>query len=76
MKQFSVLSGGAKQTLKQFLKDLQGVDIAAAREETNAKNEMRKLAIPEGMDEVVEAAKENLALLYTKLDAMEVQNDY
>lgn len=75
MKQFSVLSGGAKKTLKQFLKDLQDVEGVAAKEESNAKNEMRKLAIPEGMDEVVEAAKETLALLYAKLDAMEVRND-
>ena len=45
------------------------------REEKNAKDEIKKSAIPDGLEEVVEAAKENLGHLYDRLSEMEVRND-
>ena len=72
MKQFAILSGDVKTNLKRFLIDLQNLERAANKEETNAKNEIRKTAVPEGMDDIVKAAKTNLAALHEQLNEMEV----
>ena len=45
------------------------------KEEINAKNEIRKTAVPEGMDDIVKAAKANLVALREQLNEMEVQHD-
>ena len=75
MKQFAILSGDAKTNLKRFLIDLQNLEGAANKEEINAKNEIRKTAVPEGMDDIVKAAKANLVALREQLNEMEVQHD-
>ena len=75
MGKFAILSGEHKSILKRFLVDLKSIDLAVTREEKNAKDEIKKSAIPDGLEEVVEAAKENLGHLYDRLSEMEVQND-
>lgn len=75
MGRFAILSGEHKSILKKFLVDLKNIDLAVTREEKNAKDEIKKCAIPEGLEEVVEAAKDNLSHLYDRLSEMEVRND-
>lgn len=75
MGKFAILSGEHKSILKKFLVDLKNIDLAVIREEKNAKDEIKKSAIPDGLEEVVEAAKENLSHLYDRLSEMEVRND-
>jgi hypothetical protein len=75
MGRFAILSGEYKSILKKFLVDLKNIDLAVTREEKNAKDEIKKCAIPEGLEEVVEAAKDNLSHLYDRLSEMEVRND-
>ena len=75
MGKFAIFSGEHKSILKKFLVDLKNIDLAVTREEKNAKDEIKKSAIPNGLEEVVEAAKENLGHLYDRLSEMEVQND-
>ena len=75
MGKFAILSGEHKSILKKFLVDLKNIDLAVTREEKNAKDEIKKSAIPDGLEEIVEAAKENLSHLYERLSEMEVRND-
>ena len=75
MGKFAILSGEHKSILKKFLVDLKNIDLAVSKEEKNAKDEIKKSTIPDGLEEVVEAAKENLGHLYDRLSEMEVQND-
>ena len=75
MGKFAILSGEYKSILKKFLVDLKSIDLAVTREEKNAKDEIKKSAIPDGLEEVVEAAKDNLSHLYDRLSEMEVRND-
>ena len=75
MGKFAILSGEHKSILKKFLVDLKNIDLAVTKEEKNAKDEIKKSAIPDGLEEVVEAAKENLGHLYDRLSEMEVRND-
>lgn len=75
MGKFAILSGEHKSILKKFLIDLKNIDLAVTKEEKNAKDEIKKSAIPNGLEEVVEAAKENLGHLYDRLSEMDVQND-
>lgn len=75
MGKFAILSGEHKSILKKFLVDLKNIDLAVTREEKNAKDEIKKNAIPDGLEEVVEAAKDNLSHLYDRLSEMDVRND-
>lgn len=75
MGKFAILSGEHKSILKKFLVDLKNIDLAVTKEEKNAKDEIKKSAIPDGLEEVVEAAKDNLSHLYDRLSEMEVRND-
>ena len=75
MGKFAILSGEHKSILKKFLVNLKNIDLDVTKEEKNAKDEIKKSAIPDGLEEVVEAAKENLGHLYDRLSEMEVRND-
>ena len=75
MGKFAILSCDYKSTLKKFLVDLKSIDLAVTREEKKAKDEISKSSTPDGLEEIVEAAKENLSHLYDRLSEMDVQND-
>ena len=75
MAKFSILSGEHKSILKKFLVDLQKIDLAIAKEEKSAKDEIIRNTVPEGLEEIVKAAKDNLSHLHDRLSGMEVQND-
>lgn len=55
--------------------DLQKIDLAIAKEEKSAKDEIIRNTVPEGLEEIVKAAKDNLSHLHDRLSGMEVQND-
>ena len=75
MEQFAILSNDSKSILKELLIDMQELDRVVSREEQNAKVEISKNAVPEGLEAVAAAAQEQLVKLSQRLSGEGEQND-
>lgn len=69
-----VFSSNGSKALADFLNDILEIERLAQQERVKAERELRNFSGDVGTDEIAEAARQDMATLYDRIEAMEVQN--